>query len=319
MRVAAREPCGAAERELALRALSRSRLLAPGPRAARPRSLSALRGRPAVVLFWATRGDRVARGPPGARPRRRRPRPGRSRRLALALDAPEDLPKVRAAAAGVRRCPWSLASAERRPELRDPLPPSLHEPAGPAAADGLPPRRGREGREGLPRPRGRLARSCRTLPEIEAPPAERLARALPFAGTLLFARRASATTFPTAGSCSIRASRPRPSSPSSGRRRGARAPPPSTAWAPSSRRAGSRPRRRPPSSGRSRCSPTSPRPATTWARSWRRSGDLPAAIARFRAALAVDPRLPRRAQQPRLCAPLRRAARRRRARSTRRP
>ena len=57
-------------------------------------------------------------------------------------------------------------------------------------------------------------------------------------------------------------------------------------------RAGPAPR----SSGRSPCSRIWPRPATTSARCWRRPATSTAAIARFRAALAVDARLPRRAR-----------------------
>ena len=76
------------------------------------RSLSALRGRPAVVLLWATEaapsraallalaagGDALARAGIGA--------------VAVALDAPADLARVRAAASGVTSVAVLVASEE---------------------------------------------------------------------------------------------------------------------------------------------------------------------------------------------------------------
>ncbi len=64
----------------------------------------------------------------------------------------------------------------------------------------------------------------RDVAAIEAAPAERLARAVPFPGHVLLAAGRSATTCRTGGSCSIRGSRPLRSSPSSVPRRRARAP-----------------------------------------------------------------------------------------------
>ena len=121
------------------------------------RSLSALRGtarrRPALGDRGARRRARPSsRSPRGATPS---PRPG-SARSPSPLDPPEDLAKVRAAAAGVTTVPVLVASRGGRSRLRDPQPSPLHEPAGPAAADGVPPRRGGAGRQGVPRAGGRL-------------------------------------------------------------------------------------------------------------------------------------------------------------------
>ena len=88
--VAAAGAGGAAERQLALRALPRSRLLAPG--SARRGALAlgpagAAGGRAAL----GDRGPAFARGPPGARRGGRRPRPGRRRR---ARRSPSTLPRT---------------------------------------------------------------------------------------------------------------------------------------------------------------------------------------------------------------------------------
>jgi Tfp pilus assembly protein PilF/peroxiredoxin len=147
------------------------------------RSLSALKGRPAVVLFWGTEappsraalealaagGDTLARASIGA--------------VAIAVDAPEDLPKVRAAASGVGTVPVVVASREvalgyailnrhlfmNHQDLQLPTTYLL---------DG-------EGRVAkVYRDRVDVALILQDAPRIEAPPVERLARALPFEGIL---------------------------------------------------------------------------------------------------------------------------------------
>ncbi|HEU0108609.1 MAG TPA: FG-GAP-like repeat-containing protein, partial [Vicinamibacteria bacterium] len=148
------------------------------------RSLSALRGRPAIALLWDTavtasrtalqslaRGtEALARAGVGV--------------VAVAVDPPADLPKVRAAAAGATTVPVVLASEEvgrsyailyrhlfmNQQDL--PLPTAFLLDA--------------EGRVvKVYRDRVDVAEILRDVPTIEAPPAERLARALPFAGTFL--------------------------------------------------------------------------------------------------------------------------------------
>jgi len=148
----------------------------------RERSLSALRGRPAVVLVWATGappsrtallalavgGDALAQAGIGA--------------LAIAVDPPEDVAKVRAAAAGVTTVPVLVASRDvalayailnrhlfmNRQDLQ--LPTAFLLDA--------------EGRVAkVYRDRVDVPLILRDAPMIEAPPAERLARALPFEGT----------------------------------------------------------------------------------------------------------------------------------------
>ena len=198
---------------------------------------------------------------------------------------PATRPKVRAAAATGSACPVLVASEEvagtytilnrylfdRREDLR--LPTVF-------LADA----HGRD-REGLPRARSPRRGSWRTCRRSTVSPAERLARAVPFAGTFhsrpgernyfqyglelseqgfdapalaAFERAArldpSAITFYNLGTLYMKA---RPA-------RGARAPP---------------------SSARSSCSRTTPRPATAWAPCSRRAATSPAAIERFRAAL----------------------------------
>jgi len=146
------------------------------------RSLSALRGRPAVVLLWATasassrtalrdlgRGaEALARAGVGV--------------LAVALDSGADLPRVRAAAADVTAVPVVLASEEvglsyailhrhlfmNRQDL--PLPTAFLLDA--------------EGRiVKAYRDRVDASEILRDVPGIEATGAERLARSLPFPGT----------------------------------------------------------------------------------------------------------------------------------------
>jgi Tfp pilus assembly protein PilF/peroxiredoxin len=147
------------------------------------RSLSALRGRPAVVLFWATEAatsraalhalaegsEALAQAGIGA--------------LAVALDAPSDLPKVRAAASGVTTLPVLPASEDvalsyailnrhlfmNEPDLELPTAFLLD-------AEGRVVKAYRE--------RVDVSEILQDAPRIEVPPAERLARALPFEGTL---------------------------------------------------------------------------------------------------------------------------------------
>ena len=148
-----------------------------------PRSLSALRGRPAVILFWAAGaalsqtallaldqgGDALARAGVGC--------------LAIALGPIEDLPRVRAAASPVTTVPV-LAATEEVGRTYAILYRHLF-----------------MNRQALPLPtaflldaEGRVVKVYRDLvdvseilrdvPRIEAPPGERLARAVPFEGTL---------------------------------------------------------------------------------------------------------------------------------------
>jgi Tfp pilus assembly protein PilF/peroxiredoxin len=148
------------------------------------RSLSALRGRPAVLLFWtaaapASRAallalDRGAEALSGAG----------IASLAVALDSPGDLAEVRAAASDMRKVPVLSATTEvalayailnrhlfmNRQALR--LPTALLLDANGQVVKAY---------------RDRLDASDirRDAERIEAPPAERLARAFPFPGILL--------------------------------------------------------------------------------------------------------------------------------------
>jgi Tfp pilus assembly protein PilF/peroxiredoxin len=147
-----------------------------------PRSLDALRGRPAVLLFWTS-------AVPGARAALQALDRGKSAldkagvgTLAIALDAPSDLSKVRGAASGVT-VPVVAASEEvalsyailnrhvfmNRQDLR--LPTAFLLDPGVRVVKAY---------------RGPLdvAEIVRDVSRIEAAPADRLARALPFPGTL---------------------------------------------------------------------------------------------------------------------------------------
>jgi Tfp pilus assembly protein PilF/peroxiredoxin len=148
----------------------------------RPRSLSTLRGQPTLVLFWTTGSD-ASRTALRALAGGARTLAGAGvHSLAVALDAPEDLPKVRAAASGITTVPVVPASDEvgrsyailhrhlfmNRPDLR--LPTALLLDA--------------EGRVVKAyRDRMDVAEILADVPRIEAAPAQRLARAVPFAGT----------------------------------------------------------------------------------------------------------------------------------------
>jgi Flp pilus assembly protein TadD/peroxiredoxin len=148
----------------------------------RERSLSALRGRPAVILFWGTEAtpsrtallglaagsETLARAGIGA--------------LAISVDPPEDVGKVRAAAAGVTAVPVLAASREvalayavlnrhlfmNRQDLQLP---TLHL----LDAEGRVVKVYREEVD--------VPLIVRDASRIEASPDERLARALPFEGT----------------------------------------------------------------------------------------------------------------------------------------
>jgi Tfp pilus assembly protein PilF/peroxiredoxin len=150
------------------------------------RSLSALKGRPAVLLLWATAAppsraaldalaagsDALAQAGIGA--------------VAIAVDPPEDLPKVRAAASGVATVPVVVASREvalgyavfnrhlfmNHQDLQLPTVFLLD-------AEGRVVR--------IYRDRLDVPLILQDAPKIEAPPAERFARAVPFEGILYFA------------------------------------------------------------------------------------------------------------------------------------
>jgi Flp pilus assembly protein TadD/peroxiredoxin len=148
----------------------------------RPHSLSVLRGKPAVVLLWASSAR-------ASRPALEALMGGATALtqagvscLALALDVPGDQAKVRAAVSGLTEVPVVTASEEvgrafailyrhlfmNRQPL--PLPSALLLDA--------------EGRVAkVYRGRVDVAEILRDAPKIEAPPAERLARTAPFPGT----------------------------------------------------------------------------------------------------------------------------------------
>jgi len=146
------------------------------------RSMSALRGRPVVALFWATAagGSRAALQAL-ARGAETLARAGVGV-IAVALDAPEDLPKVRGAASGVTTLPVVLATEEvgrsyailnrhlfmNRQDLRLPTAFLLDAEGGVVK---------------VYRDRMDVVEILRDVPRIEAAPVERLARAVPFEGT----------------------------------------------------------------------------------------------------------------------------------------
>jgi Flp pilus assembly protein TadD/peroxiredoxin len=147
-------------------------------------SLSALRGRPVVVLFWAAGAPRSQRAllalAAGSDTLARAGIPA----LAVALDPPEDLAKVRAAAKGAMTVPVLLATAEvglsyailnrhlymNRQDLQ--LPTAFLLDARGEVVKAY-------------RDEVEVSQILKDALEIEAPQAVRLARALPFEGTLL--------------------------------------------------------------------------------------------------------------------------------------
>ena len=191
--------------------------------------LSALRGRPAVLLFWSAQASGSQAALLGlARGAAALAQAGVGS-LAIALDGPADQAKVRAAARAASALPVAVASEEAALGFailnrhlfltRQPI----------AAADGLSARRRGPGGEGVPRGRGR---------PVDPPGrggdrglSRRAARACPaLRRDVRVATPPRATTSPTAASCSTRDSKRRRSSPSSRRRREARARRSSTAW-----------------------------------------------------------------------------------------
>ena len=151
--------------------------------AGQERSLSALAGRPAVLLFWAA-------GAPGSLEtlrdlnRRRSDLAGASL-LAIALDKPEDAPAVRLAAHGVQlpvvhadpafAGPYSVLSRylfDRREDMRLPTALLLDAQGGVVK---------------VYRDRIRVDEIVADVPRIGADPAARLARAVPFEGTFVAA------------------------------------------------------------------------------------------------------------------------------------
>jgi Tfp pilus assembly protein PilF/peroxiredoxin len=149
----------------------------------RERSLSTLRGRPAVLLFWSAQSSESQTALQGlARGAASLAQAG-VRSLAISLDGPADAAKVRAAARGASALPVAVASDEAALGFailfgylfltRQPLPlPTvfLLDSAGRVV---------KVYREGVDVPS-----ILRDAAAIEVPPDERLARALPFGGTL---------------------------------------------------------------------------------------------------------------------------------------
>jgi len=219
----------AAERLLALRAFPRSGFRPPRPAGRQPLPARS-EGASAVLLFWTTEAppsraaldalaagsDALAQAASGGRHRRR------------PLGGPPEGPRR-----GLRR--RDRSGGRREPEValgyailnrhlfmnhQDlQLPTTYLLDAG-------------AGRQGLPR-RVDVPLILQDAPRIEAPPVERLARALPFEG-ILYAAPGPRDYVPYGRTCSTRGWRRRRSSPSSRRRRGSRARRSSTAWGASS-------------------------------------------------------------------------------------
>ena len=221
-------------------------------------------GRAAV----AQRCRRLARGARGA---------GRGRdaltqagvgALAVALDAPADLPQVRArrpaqsppVVLATQELGMSFAILNRHVFMnRQDLPLPTRVPA----------RRRRAGSSRCTATGGRAQIAAGRGEPSTPTAAERLARAMPFPGTL-YSPPGMRNYLPYGRELLDQGLEPRRSSRSSAPRRRARAPRRSIAWARCSRRPASRPGRARRSSARWRCSRTSPRPATTSARCSRR-------------------------------------------------
>ena len=268
------------------------------------RSLAALRGAgAAAVLVDGTPGARAVDALAADATRPRGVRRWRLRSIRRRT------PKVRALSR-----PGAGGRSPNRPELRDPPPPPVHEPAGPAAADGLPARRRGRSRQGLSTHRRRaVVRRTRRI-ECRRPSGSRERCRSPGTFYRRRHRNYSCLRARAAGSRARRAAivafeRAAQANPSASR---------STASARSARRA-ARPARARGLRARARAAARlSPRRTTISARCSRRAADLERPIARFRARSPSTPDYPGRAQQPRLRAAADRATRPKRARSTKR-
>ena len=190
------------ERDVALRAVPGAGLLAARTVSGETRSLAALRGRPAVLLFWSTERQRIARGARRARARERRAGAGRRRRARhRARSRPRtcrrSARRLRPALPVVAASPelgLSYAILNRhlfmnRQDLR--LPTALLLDAAGRVVKAY-------------RDRVDVARIVRDAAAIDAPAgrAPRARRAVP--GHVLLAAAGSATTCPTGASCWIR-------------------------------------------------------------------------------------------------------------------
>ena len=129
---------------LAVRALSRARLHAAGPRRVRSVRSPSLAGQPGGDPLLGDLGAAVPAGPRRAgAPRARRLPPRAPRSSPLAVDPPADEAKVRAAALG-NGCPGPGRERRGGGHLFGPQPLSLRSPRGPAPADRVPGRTPRE-------------------------------------------------------------------------------------------------------------------------------------------------------------------------------
>jgi tetratricopeptide (TPR) repeat protein len=147
------------------------------------RSLSSLRGQPVLLLFWATWATPSGAALQELASHRAALAQAGASILTVALDAPEDAPKVRAAAQGLTGVPVALGSEEvggtysllnrslfvGKEDLR--LPTAFLLNAQGAIVKAY-------------RDRIVAAEALADLTKIEAPASERLARAMPFAGKL---------------------------------------------------------------------------------------------------------------------------------------